>query len=124
MRFTLVEQNGVPANVQIATALVQILAWFGVVFGVPSCISGVLSPVAFFMGLFLVAMAAVFFPALEGLRKRRRWARRLVIALSSFLTLALMAAMVHDLMSGQADAVGLAIASIPRPCLRRLSGPS
>ena len=72
MRFTLVEQNGVPANVQIATALVQILAWFGVVFGVPSCISGVLSPVAFFMGLFLVAMAAVFFPALEGLRKRRR----------------------------------------------------
>ena len=36
-----------------------------------------------------------------------------MIALSSFLTLALMAAMVHDLMSGQADAVGLAIASIP-----------
>ena len=49
MRFTLAEQNGVPANVQIATALVQILAWFGVAFGVPSCISGVLSPVAFFV---------------------------------------------------------------------------
>ena len=36
-----------------------------------------------------------------------------MIALSSFLTLALMAAMAHDLMSGQADAVGLVIASIP-----------
>jgi hypothetical protein len=113
MRFTLAEQNGVPDNVQIASALVQILAWFGVIFGVPACIAGVLSPVAFFLGLVLVAMAAVFFPALEGLRKRRRWASRLVIALSSSLALALVAVMVHDSMSGQAETVGLVIASIP-----------
>lgn len=87
MRFTIFEQNGVPPNVQIASALVQILVWVAAIWSVPVCLGGAFvgPPIP---GVILAVMAAAFFLSGEGLRKRRGWARWLLLALSSIGTLA------------------------------------